>query len=94
MIRAALLIALMVLGLGLISGVGGQTPDTPAPVFIVGRTYLVMPNLTSGEQVMVTRVRPDGWVETTDDKGDVWLMNPAQVYAVHLLPLAGQLAAR
>lgn len=89
-----LFLVLLVSGLGLISGVGGQTPETAPPLFIVGRTYLVMPTILAGELLTVTRVRVDGWVETTDEDGEAWMLNPAQVYAMKLMPMAGQQASR
>lgn len=71
-----------------------QTPETPPPLFIVGRTYLVMPDLRTGEILTVVRVRANGWVDVKDETGDEWLINPAQVYGLKLMPQNGLKATR
>lgn len=92
-LRALVLLALL-LGSLWAASVMTQTVTTPPPLFIVGRTYLVMPDLRSGELLTVVRVRTNGWVDTTDQAGDDWVLNPAQVYAIKPMPAEGQKAGR
>src|SRR3990167_2913653 len=92
-----------VAAVGLTGMLAGQTPITPPPLFLVGRTYAVvvdcLPVAVIPEQVdpcftellTVTSVRPDGWVVVTPVQGGPeWLINPVRVYSVRMQPNATQ----
>jgi len=46
------------------------------------------------EQITVVEVRSDGWLQTKDDNGTEWIINPARIYAVAKKPSASPTPTR